>query len=157
MHNFKTDSKVSSLITTAGEVPLPRFGHTMTPISKTKAVLFGGATGDTGRYSITGDTYLYDMISSNWKRLDNITGIAPTPRAAHAATSVEQFQMIIYGGATGGGSLASDDLYLLDLRSGEDSGTWMIVPIVGNTPGRRYGHTAVFSKPHLLVFGGNTG
>jgi hypothetical protein len=25
----------------------------------------------------------------------------------------------VYGGATGGGSLASDDLYLLDLRNGE--------------------------------------
>ncbi len=33
----------------------------------------------------------------------------------------------------------------------------MIVPVVGNTPGRRYGHTIVFSKPYLLTFGGNTG
>jgi len=33
---------------------------------------------------------------------------------------VEAFQMVIYGGATGGGSLAADDLYLLDMRSGED-------------------------------------
>jgi protein phosphatase len=70
---------------------------------------------------------------------------------------VENMQMVVYGGATGGGSLASDDLYLLDLRTGEDQATWMIVPVVGTTPGRRYGHTVVFSKPHLLVFGGNTG
>jgi hypothetical protein len=28
--------------------------------------------------------------------------------------------MVVYGGATGGGSLASDDLYLLDMRNGED-------------------------------------
>jgi len=27
--------------------------------------------------------------------------------------------MVVYGGATGGGSLASDDLYLLDLRNGD--------------------------------------
>lgn len=33
----------------------------------------------------------------------------------------------------------------------------MIVPVVGSTPGRRYGHTIIFSKPHLLVFGGNSG
>ena len=33
----------------------------------------------------------------------------------------------------------------------------MIVPVIGQTPGRRYGHTVVFSKPYLLVFGGNTG
>lgn len=56
-----------------------------------------------------------------------------------------------------GGSLASDDLYLLDMRNGEEMAQWMIVPVVGSTPGRRYGHTIVFSKPHLLVFGGNTG
>jgi len=65
--------------------------------------------------------------------------------------------MVVYGGATGGGSLASDDLYLLDMRNGEDQAQWMIVPVVGSTPGRRYGHTIIFSKPHLLVFGGNTG
>ena len=33
----------------------------------------------------------------------------------------------------------------------------MIVPVVGRTPSRRYGHTIVFSKPYLIVFGGNTG
>ncbi len=33
----------------------------------------------------------------------------------------------------------------------------MIVPVVGSTPGRRYGHSIIFAKPHLLVFGGNTG
>lgn len=53
--------------------------------------------------------------------------------------------------------MASDDLYLLDMRNGEEMAQWMIVPVVGSTPGRRYGHTIIFSKPHLLVFGGNTG
>ena len=33
----------------------------------------------------------------------------------------------------------------------------MIVPVIGTTPGRRYGHTIAFSKPHIIVFGGNTG
>ena len=33
---------------------MARFGHTITPISKDKAILFGGAVGNTGksRYSI---------------------------------------------------------------------------------------------------------
>jgi len=39
--------------------------------------------------------------------------------------------MVVYGGATGGGSLASDDLYLLDLRNGEPMAQWMIVPVIG--------------------------
>ena len=35
---------------------------------------------------------------------DNFTvkAVPPSPRAAHAATNVEQMQMVIYGGATGG-------------------------------------------------------
>jgi len=46
---------------------------------------------------------------------------------------------------------------LLDLRNGDEKASWMIVPVVGSTPGRRYGHTIVYSKPNLLVCGGNTG
>lgn len=84
-----------------GEPPLPRFGHTITLISKTKAVMFGGATGDTGKYTITGETYLFDCITRKWKRLEP-SGATPTQRAAHSATSVELFQLVIYGGATGG-------------------------------------------------------
>jgi hypothetical protein len=33
----------------------------------------------------------------------------------------------------------------------------MVVPVVGSTPGRRYGHSLIYVKPHLLVFAGNTG
>lgn len=125
-------------------------------VNKNKVVLFGGATGDTGKYSMTGETFIFNMLLNTWTEL-NVKGMPPSPRAAHASTNVEQMQMVVYGGATGGGSLASDDLYLLDMRNGEDQAQWMIVPVVGSTPGRRYGHTIIFSKPHLMVFGGNTG
>lgn len=33
------------------------------------------------------------------------SGIAPSPRAAHGSTSVDQLQMVVYGGATGGKKL----------------------------------------------------
>ena len=46
--------------------------------------------------------------------------MAPTQRAAHAASAVEVLQLVIYGGAIGGGGLAPDDLYFLDVRNGED-------------------------------------
>jgi hypothetical protein len=87
-------------------------------VSKSKVILFGGATGDTGKYVITGDTYTLDMMQFKWHKLDG-AGIAPSPRAAHGSCAVDSLQMVVYGGATGGGSLASDDLYLLDLRNGE--------------------------------------
>lgn len=84
-----------------GDIPQSRFGHTVTTISKHKAVLFGGATGDTGKYSMTGDTYVFNVSKRCWIKL-NAQGIMPSPRAAHAATAVESLQMVIYGGATGG-------------------------------------------------------
>jgi len=95
------NSKLKETLKVSGDVPLPRFGHTMTLISKNKAVLFGGATGDTGKYSITGETFLLDCITQKWKRLEP-SGSAPTNRAAHAATAIETNQIFIYGGATGG-------------------------------------------------------
>ena len=49
-------------VDTFGEVPLARFGHTIAQVSKSKVILFGGATGDTGKYVITGDTYTLCMM-----------------------------------------------------------------------------------------------
>ena len=41
-------------------------------VSKSKVVLFGGATGDTGKYIITGDTYALDLINYKWTKLEGI-------------------------------------------------------------------------------------
>ncbi|KAL4439094.1 hypothetical protein ABPG74_008869 [Tetrahymena malaccensis] len=84
-----------------GNMPQARFGHTITFITKGKAILFGGATGDTGRFSITGETYSFDVQTRIWKKIDT-TGAQPSPRAAHAAVAVEINQIVVYGGATGG-------------------------------------------------------
>lgn len=53
-----------------GDVPMARFGHTITLVSKTKVVLFGGATGDTGKYSMTGETYLFNIMTRTWSKLN---------------------------------------------------------------------------------------
>ncbi len=66
-------------------------------------------------------------------------------------------QLVVYGGATGSGGLAPDELYLLDLKNGEQNAEWIIVPVRGQTPGRRYGHSLVFLKPYLILFAGNYG
>ena len=63
--------------------------------------------------------------------------------------------MVIYGGATGAGGLAPDELFLLDLKDGESQSEWVTVPVNGKTPGRRYGHTLVNCRPYLVLFGGN--
>jgi len=138
-----------------GEIPAPRFGHTTTLVGNSRVVLFGGATGDSGRYTITADAYMLEAASNTWCRIQ-AEGAVPSARAAHAAACVDHSQMVIYGGATGGGSLSSDELFLLDIRN-EERSQWMSVPVLGPTPGRRYGHTMIFNKPLLIVFGGNNG
>jgi protein phosphatase len=75
-------------VDTFGEVPLARFGHTITQVSKSKVILFGGATGDTGKYVITGDIYTLCTMQFKWQKLDG-AGIAPSPRAAHGSCAVD--------------------------------------------------------------------
>jgi len=53
--------------------------------------------------------------------------------------------------------MAPDELYLLDLKNGDHQAEWIWVKVKGQTPGRRYGHTLVFLKPYLILFGGNFG
>ena len=55
----------------------PRFGHTITlgilnvdVVHKSKAVLFGGATGVEGKFAINSDTYVYYVESKQWVKLD---------------------------------------------------------------------------------------
>ena len=143
-------------LTLQGDNPKPRFGHTISLVSRTKAILFGGAIGDATKYSITNDVYSLDLPSLSWKRLTP-QGPGPSVRAAHASCSVELYQVLIFGGATGGGGLSSDELFLLDLKAGDDKALWVPVEAKGPSPGPRYGHSLVFIKPHIVVFGGNSG
>jgi protein phosphatase len=53
--------------------------------------------------------------------------------------------------------LAGDELYLFDIKNGEEEASWNVIPVTGRTPGKRYGHTICFLKPYIVVFGGNTG
>ena len=62
-------AQVVETIEVNGEVPMARFGHTITIVSKSKVVLFGGATGDTGKYSMTGETFMYNILNKAWQKL----------------------------------------------------------------------------------------
>ena len=154
---FPVASTTTSLFlaeTQKGDVPSPRFGHTTTLVSDSTVILFGGATGEGGSYTINNETFVFDIKRQLWRRI--APAGAPVARAAHAAASVDTNQMVVYGGAVGGGGLCSDELHLLDNRV--DGGPqWLQVPVEGPTPGKRYGHTMVYSRPSLIVFGGNDG
>ena len=60
------------------------------------------------------------------------------------------FLLIIAGG------LASDELFLLDLKNGDNKAEWLMVEVKNSpTPGKRYGHSLVYYKPFFILFGGN--
>jgi hypothetical protein len=96
-----------------GKIPSARFGHTLVMVSPVKMVLFGGAVGDTKNFQFSNDSYVLNLmtkiwlkIESNLKFFNHISLLAnsnntPCPRAAHAACSNENLQMVIYGGSTG--------------------------------------------------------
>ena len=52
--------------------------------------------------------------------------------------------------------MASDELFLLDLKNGDNKAEWLMVQVEkGPTPGKRYGHSLVYYKPFFILFGGN--
>lgn len=53
-----------------GDIPVSRFGHTLTMCGKNKAVLFGGAIGDSGKFVITNECYMIDFTTNNWVKLN---------------------------------------------------------------------------------------
>ena len=62
-----------------GNTPLPRFGHSITLYAENKVCLFGGATGNTGQFSITDNTYTLDLASRFWKKVESKNGPIQPP------------------------------------------------------------------------------
>jgi len=140
-------------------IPPPRFGHTVNIISKTRIVIFGGAIStpnNQASYTMTSDLYLYNMSQNVWKKLEPANSLKPPHvRAAHASATVRDNQVLYYGGSIGNGQYATDDLWFLDIKNQEEV-NWMQVPIDGQTPGQRYGHSMVYIFPNLILFGGSS-
>ena len=140
-------------------IPPPRFGHTVNIISKTRIVIFGGAIStpnNQASYTMTSDLYLYNMSQNIWKKLEPANSLKPPHvRAAHASATVRDNQVLYYGGSIGNGQYATDDLWFLDIKNQEEV-NWMQVPIDGQTPGPRYGHSMVYIFPNLILFGGSS-
>ena len=137
-----------------GDKPLSRFGHSLVMINPVKVCLFGGAVGETRKINYSNDTYIYNIMTKLWMKLNiNSNMILPSERAAHAAAVNDNMQMVIYGGSNSSG-LVDDKLWMLHL-SEQNEGIWSEVRVVGNTPGPRYGHSLIYLNPFFVLFGGN--
>ena len=142
------------IVDSNGEKPQSRFGHSLVMINQVKVCLFGGAVGETKKINYSNDTYIYNIMTKIWMKLNiNSNMNLPSERAAHAAAVNDSMQMAIYGGSNSSG-LADDRLWILQL-SEQNEGIWLEVHVVGPTPGPRYGHSLIFLKPYFVLFGGN--
>ncbi|EFJ35248.1 hypothetical protein SELMODRAFT_438528 [Selaginella moellendorffii] len=173
---------VDAVAESEGDWPGPRCGHTLTalaPIGKEgtavyiahRLVLFGGATalegasgtgpplspssGDPGIRiaEVTANVHCFDTASKKWQKL-NPSGIAPSPRAAHAAAAVGP--MVVFQGGIGPAGLSSDDLHVLDLSQPEAKWHRVVVK-EGPRPGPRYGHVMALVAQFLILVSGNDG
>ena len=54
-----------------GKIPTARFGHTIVMVSPVKVVLFGGAVGDTKNFQFTNDTYVLNLMTKIWLKLES--------------------------------------------------------------------------------------
>ena len=145
-------------VDTNGNRPAPRFGHSLVMINNIKVCIFGGAIGDTRKINYSNETYIYNILTKLWIKLEvGANKILPQERAAHAAAVNDNSVMMIYGGSTKNGGLAEDEIWLLFLNEGTDGeGEWKKYQMVnGISPGPRYGHSLNYIKPYFVLFGGN--
>ncbi|CAK9118472.1 unnamed protein product [Durusdinium trenchii] len=88
----------------------------------------------------------------SWMELQP-TGRAPSERALPSAVyDPHSHFMVVFGGGSGDGSSAWNDLWKLDLKEM----SWMELQPTGRAPSERFGHSAVYD-PHshsMVVFGG---
>ena len=141
-----------------GNKPSPRFGHSLVMINNVKICIFGGAVGETRKINYSNETYIYNILTKLWIKLEiNNNKPMPQERAAHAAAIDENSVMMIYGGSTKNGGLAEDEIWLLYLNEGkEGEGEWKKYQMNNEiSPGPRYGHSLNYIKPYFILFGGN--
>ncbi|KAI4355901.1 hypothetical protein L6164_004629 [Bauhinia variegata] len=138
-------------------IPSGRFGHTCVELGDF-LVLFGGIDDHGNRQNDTwvGQvTYVENVgITCSWKLLMLDAGaIAPPPRGAHAASSIDNKRMVIHGGI-GLQGIRLGDAWVLELSENLSSGTWHEI-VTHPSPPARSGHTLTcIGRSRIILFGG---
>ena len=134
-------------------IPSGRFGHSCVVIGD-YLVVFGGINDHGSRQNDTwvGQVACHDPsdIKISWKLLE-VGAIAPPPRGAHAACSMDNRFMLIHGGI-GLSGLRLGDTWVLELS--EKFGTWHEI-VTSPSPPPRSGHSLTcVGGTRIVLFGG---
>lgn len=125
--------------------PTSRFAHGMAYDSESgRVILFGGLVA-----SVANDeTWAYDLNSNTWTALTPAT--APSARSDHAlAYDVESDRIVLFGGATAGGS--SNETWSYDYETDRWANT-----LPRSSPAARYQHAMAYDaeSDRMVLFGG---
>jgi len=145
---IKTTKKRARCVDLSNRVPKPssRWGHSLTYINSSSAVLIGGQ----GEKQLSRDSiWLLNPETRSWKLSDVSTeGVKPEYRVGHSATFDETMRCIyIYGGSKN--SKWFHDVHIYDL----DENKWTLVKSNGKAPTRAY-HTTTLFRHEMWVIGG---
>eukprot|EP01103_Thecamoeba_quadrilineata_P006373 TRINITY_DN1609_c0_g1_i1.p1 TRINITY_DN1609_c0_g1~~TRINITY_DN1609_c0_g1_i1.p1 ORF type:complete len:748 (-),score=106.55 TRINITY_DN1609_c0_g1_i1:1445-3688(-) len=124
----------------SGQIPESRSWHTLSPVTETTSILFGG-----WGCSMFNDVYLLEEEFIRWTKIET-KGVPPSPRCQHTASVVGN-KLIIVGGFDGAKSLG--DVFVLDL----ENYCWESPELEGIFLPRA-GHTTNVLGNQLFVFGG---
>ncbi|XP_047080515.1 putative adagio-like protein 2 [Lolium rigidum] len=132
---------------TVGSAPPGRWGHTLSCLSGSLLVLFGGCGGQ----GLLNDVFILDLDAKHptWRE---IFGRAPpVPRSWHSSCTLDGSKLVVSGGCADSGVLLSDT-HLLDVTM--ERPVWREIPAPW-TPPSRLGHSlSVYDGRKILMFGG---
>nr|AML77064.1 putative LOV domain-containing protein [Dacrycarpus compactus] len=127
--------------------PPGRWGHTLSCLSGSRLVLFGGC----GRDGLLNDAFVVDLDETQptWREVSCST--RPVPRSWHSSCTLDGTKLVVSGGCADSGTLLSDT-FLLDLTM--EKPVWQEINVSWRPPSR-LGHTlSVYGNHKLLMYGG---
>jgi hypothetical protein len=125
--------------------PDPGYGMSMVSAG-TRVIEWGGYDSFLGALTNFGRTYTPSVPLSDFWQTTSVGANVPAARAFHTAVWIGN-EMIVWGGAGGGGDLADGGRY------NPFTDAWTSTSTTG-APGARQGHTAVSTGSKMIIWGG---
>ena len=129
------------------DFPQPRRNHSMTYLSGSKVLMFGGQ----GKNGLLNDTWTFDVETNRWTEIKE--GERPDKREYYAMSYIDEGIVILFGGRNDNTNF--DDTWIFDQRKGK----WEKQNIEGESShpsARAYHSMAYASKGLVVMFGGAT-
>ena len=82
----------NNLVEVGGTIPPARFGPTATQVAPQRIMIFAGATGNSGNYSFTNDTYTFEIQKRLWKKITS----KPTSTQQMEQSLVQEQHMLLW-------------------------------------------------------------